>query len=212
MVTHTWRESELKVEAGRLCLEFANTNDWHASQHPAEGLHQYPDLVAWARGVGLLSDAEAAGMDTAAGKRPAEAEAALGRARDLREAIYRIFSALAAGRVAPGDDLAALNAAIARSYGRQRLVQSGQAFAWSWQHDPADLDRFLWPVARSAADLLTSPQLDRVGECADDRGCGWLFFDTSRNHSRRWCGMDACGNRAKAHRHYERKRTVAQSA
>jgi predicted RNA-binding Zn ribbon-like protein len=52
--------------------------------------------------------------------------------------------------------------------------------------------------------LVTSKEIKRVGECADDRGCGYLFIDTSRNHSRRWCSMEACGNRAKAQRHYQK--------
>ena len=66
-------------------------------------------------------------------------------------------------------------------------------------------DRILWPVARSAGELLISDKLDRVRQCADDRGCGYLFVDTSRNRSRRWCSMESCGNRAKAHRHYQRQ-------
>ena len=41
-------------------------------------------------------------------------------------------------------------------------------------------------------------------QCADDRGCGWLFLDTSRNQSRRWCSMKSCGNRAKVRRHRSR--------
>ena len=65
--------------------------------------------------------------------------------------------------------------------------------------------RIFWPIAHSAVDLLTSEDIDRVGQCGDDRGCGWLFFDTNRNHSRRWCRMEDCGNRAKAHRHYHRQ-------
>jgi predicted RNA-binding Zn ribbon-like protein len=67
-----------------------------------------------------------------------------------------------------------------------------------------DLDEMLRPVARSAADWLVSADVDRVRLCADDRGCGYLFVDTSRNRSRRWCSMESCGNRAKARRHYER--------
>jgi predicted RNA-binding Zn ribbon-like protein len=67
----------------------------------------------------------------------------------------------------------------------------------------------VWPVAYSAADLLATPdQLARVGQCQDDRGCGWLFLDLTKNHSRRWCAMDDCGNRAKAKRHYERKKSA----
>ena len=65
----------------------------------------------------------------------------------------------------------------------------------------------LWPVVQSAVDLMTSPELDRVGQCADDRGCGWLFVDTTKNRSRRWCDMRDCGNRAKARRHYAKKKS-----
>jgi predicted RNA-binding Zn ribbon-like protein len=82
---------------------------------------------------------------------------------------------------------------------------SDAEFAWDWAEDPDSLDRVLWVVARSAGELLTSDQLDRVRQCADDRGCGYLFLDTSRNRSRRWCSMESCGNRAKARRHYQRQ-------
>ncbi|MCB0153982.1 MAG: CGNR zinc finger domain-containing protein, partial [Anaerolineae bacterium] len=58
----------------------------------------------------------------------------------------------------------------------------------------------------SAAELLTSDRLNRVGQCAGE-SCGWLFLDTTRNHSRRWCEMEHCGNRAKAKRHYRRRTT-----
>jgi predicted RNA-binding Zn ribbon-like protein len=63
----------------------------------------------------------------------------------------------------------------------------------------------LWPVARSAADLLTSQEQSRVRECAAS-DCGWLFLDLSRNRSRRWCDMETCGNRTKARRHYARSK------
>jgi predicted RNA-binding Zn ribbon-like protein len=62
----------------------------------------------------------------------------------------------------------------------------------------------LWRIVRSTTGLLTSEDLQRVGVCADDRGCGWLFYDTSRNRTRQWCSMRGCGNRAKAKRHYDK--------
>ena len=64
----------------------------------------------------------------------------------------------------------------------------------------------LWPIVESAAELLTSERRSRIGQCADDRGCGWLFLDATKNRSRRWCAMGDCGNRAKARRHYLRTR------
>ena len=69
----------------------------------------------------------------------------------------------------------------------------------------------LWPIARSAAHLLTSAELTRVREC-DGTSCNWLFFDRSRGGSRRWCSMESCGNRAKARRHYRRRRVPGETA
>ena len=66
------------------------------------------------------------------------------------------------------------------------------------------LDGLLRPVVLAAAQLLTSDWVGRVKQCEDDRGCGFLFIDTSKNRSRRWCSMDGCGNRAKVQRHRNR--------
>jgi predicted RNA-binding Zn ribbon-like protein len=51
---------------------------------------------------------------------------------------------------------------------------------------------------------MTSENYQRVGQCADVDGCGWLFVDTSKNHSRRWCDINDCGNRAKQRRYQKR--------
>ncbi len=190
----------------RLCLDFANTVDWHASDHPSEQLHKYDDLVLWAQGVGILTETKAHRLFSEAKRRPGEASKVLKRAITLREATYRVFSAVAGDRP-PGDsDLATLNTELTRALARLQVTRAGDNFAWGWTGDEVALERILWQVARSAADLLTSEDLWRVGECADDRGCGWLFLDMSRNRSRRWCDMKDCGNRAKAKRHYHRKR------
>ncbi|MCL6613391.1 MAG: CGNR zinc finger domain-containing protein [Firmicutes bacterium] len=83
-------------------------------------------------------------------------------------------------------------------------------FAWKWGGEGKALDRMLWPVVRSAAELLISGDRERVRECAAE-GCGWLFLDASRNTRRKWCAMTSCGNRAKARRYYERKRKRSRS-
>lgn len=196
----------LNLKSGRLCLEFANTAEWHASDQPEESLHSYNDLVAWAQRVGLLTRAEAQPLIDEATRHPDQAATTLEQAITLREAVYRIFSAVAAGRPAQTTDLAIMNKMLIATPGRLEIVSTADGFAWQWAGPEDALDRLLWPIARSAADLLTSAELSRVGECADDRGCGWLFLDTSRNHSRRWCDIKDCGNRAKARRHYARQK------
>ena len=191
----------------RASLDFANTVDWHASDKPIEHLASYAALVAWGQHVGILTDRQVLDLLEEAGRRPSEADAIHRRAVALREAIYRVFAAISAGFPAEEEDLALLNAELARTLAYSRVVPSGEGYAWDWAGEEVALDRVLWPVVRDAADLLTSEDLARVGQCADDR-CGWLFLDTSRNQSRRWCSMADCGNRAKARRHYQRSRAA----
>jgi predicted RNA-binding Zn ribbon-like protein len=88
---------------------------------------------------------------------------------------------------------------------RNRLASTPAGLAWDWRLDPSRLDHPLGPIAWSTADLLTSPEAHRLSLCAAD-DCGWLFIDSSRNHSRRWCDMADCGNRAKVRRFRSRRR------
>ncbi len=190
----------------QLCLDFANTAEWHASQHPVESLHNYDDLLDWALGKGLLDEAAAAGLQDAASRQPEQATGALARAIDLREALYRIFSAQAHAISPAAEDVDLLNQELSTAMGQVRLLAASQGFTWGWAEVQGALEAPLWPIVRSAAELLTTPAwLERVGQCADERGCGWLFLDTSKNHSRRWCDIRDCGNRAKQRRHYQRQ-------
>jgi predicted RNA-binding Zn ribbon-like protein len=195
----------LTLLGGRVCLDFANTADWHASDQPVEFLTSYSGLVAWARHAGLLTDREAQRLLDEADHRPAEAAVVLQRAVVLREVIYRLFSAIAQGSQPQPADLEAFNRALSEALARSGVEATEDGFSWVWTGDEGVLDRMLWPVLRDAADLLTSAELGRVGQCGDAR-CGWLFLDASRNRSRRWCSMEDCGNRAKARRYYARKR------
>jgi len=195
---------------GRLCLDFANTADWHAAEQPVELLRSHADLLAWCQRVDLLDAEEFDTLLAVAAAYPTAAQSALERAIALREALYSIFSRHAHHAPAEADDLATLNRALVEASAHLRLVERGPGFAWYWQAPPDALERILWPIARSAADLLTSADLARVRECAG-YPCGWLFLDTSRNHSRRWCSMEGCGNRAKARRHYARERAKGSS-
>lgn len=197
--------SDWSFNAGKLALNFANTADWHSSDAPEELLLSYNHMTRWATHAGLLTDSAARKLRSAAAREPQAAKAALDRSISLRELCFRIFSAIAREQDPSVQDLAQLNQALAETSENARVVHMGDGFQWKWDGDRGTLDWMLGPIARAAADLLTSGELHRIGLCADDRGCGYLFYDTSRNHSRKWCSMDACGNRAKAKRHYQRQ-------
>jgi predicted RNA-binding Zn ribbon-like protein len=197
------------LASGKLCLEFTNTLNWHASANPTESLHSYNDLINWAAGIGLLTEQTAGELKSQAAKLPALAEQVYTWAIDLREAIYRLFVAIASEETPSAEDLALLNEALPYAYSRPQVVSDGSAFTLQWRGDESGLDSVLWPILRSTVRLLTEGEHSRIGQCEDDRGCGYLFYDTSRNRSRRWCDMNSCGNRAKSQRHYARHRNAA---
>jgi predicted RNA-binding Zn ribbon-like protein len=194
-----------------LAIQFANTVGSRRSSRPQERISDYRALVEWGVGAELFGRTEAARLLAAAEARPSEATAACARAIALRDALYRIFEGLGDGKAPATDDLEVLNGALGECAVRRRLRQTGQGLCWTWAEAPeADLDWMLWPIAYSAAELLTSSSADRVKACPGD-GCGWIFLDQSRNRSRRWCDMQSCGNREKARRHYHRARTAPET-
>ncbi len=190
---------------GFLCLDFANTADWHEREQPVELLTSYSDLLTWGRQAGVLDEEATARLTQTAEAAPEAAVAAYAQAITMREALFRIFRGIARQQSADSNDLALLNRELARTRQHRQIVPGDTGYAWTWNDQDTSLDSVLWSVAQSAADLLTSATLQRVRQCAGDP-CGWLFYDTSRNRSRRWCTMDGCGNRAKARRFYERQR------
>ena len=196
-------ERQFDLTAGRICLDFTNTLGG-SREHPKEYLGGYEDLVAWSRQAGALTDGEARRLIREARQRPGDAAATLARAVTLREAIFGTFARVTEERPPEATDVAALNGALVRALPHLRIEASGDGFTWTWHAEAGDFDRMLWTVARSAADLLVSDdERGRVRRCAGT-DCDWLFMDMSRNSSRRWCDMRSCGNRAKAHRYYER--------
>ena len=200
----------LDLIGGWVCLDFVNTVDGRRNGHSRDYLGSYDDLVFWARHVELVTEDEARQLIDRARRRPTEASQVFEQALVLRETIYRIFMAQASGERPAATDLANLNEALSEALARLQLVPTATGFDWTWRVEAQDLERLLWPLTRSASELLTSAELNRVRECGGD-DCGWLFVDTSRNRSRRWGDMKSCGNRAKAQRHYQRKRTAGSS-
>ena len=197
-----------ELTGGALCLDFVNTLGNRRGPEPLEEhLATYADLVEFALQSEELTVEDAAGLVAGGAARPDEAARVLARAVALREAIYGVFDPLARGGNADPEGLAGLNAELRRALGHARLERRGDAYALAWDRpgsgDP-ELDAPLWPVARSAMELLLDADLSRLGECDSDT-CGFLFLDTTRNKSRRWCDTRVCGNRARVRAHRRRQ-------
>jgi predicted RNA-binding Zn ribbon-like protein len=174
---------------GALCLDFVNTAFRENGAPIWDALEGSRDVVAWGVAARLLAPAEAADAH--------DAGAAFTAAIALREQVYRVFAALAAGEAADPRALVALDAAQRDAFAHRRLVAEGRSFRWEWSG--AAVDQVRWRVAESASELLTLGNLDRVRQCAGE-DCTRLFLDTSRGGRRRWCDMSHCGNVAKVRR------------
>ena len=154
------------LRGGRLCLDFANTVSDRGTDTPADHLASYDDFLAWASQAGAVTRSVAAVLARLAASRPADARAALNRATDLREAIYRVFAAVALGGSPRADDLRALNEQVPRAFSRSRLAAAEEGYVLTSDAPPDDLSGPLIPVMRSAVDLLTSRDLARIRVCA----------------------------------------------
>ena len=202
MISSEMRASDyvFDLDAGWPCLDFANTLEASGT----DNLNSYADLVAFAEQSKLLAAEDAAWLRAESRRDAATADQVMERASQLRRVIEDIFSALAAGGAAPELDLDELNQELAAGLSHARVVASKRTYYWGFEG--RNMDAPLWPISRSAADLLTSEtDLGKVRQCGGS-DCNWLFLDTSKNRTRQWCSMQSCGNREKARRHYERQR------
>ncbi len=196
------------LAGGHPVLDFLNTVGGHRLTDPRDDLATPEDLVSWGLQSGWLDQEHAQAMLVEIQLRPAEARASLARVRSFRESLFRVF--LAASEVvqpAP-EPLEAFEREVRRAWSDRRLVRTAErGYRWV-SPDSARLDAVIPGLALAASDLLVGPERGRIRLCEATAldGCGWLFLDTSRNGTRRWCEMRTCGNKYKARRHYARVR------
>ena len=198
-------DHEVEFIGGSIALDFANTLGGMHTAPSHEHIVEYADLVEFSRLAGTISLAQGRRLIEEAGRQPVRAAAVLRRAITLREAIWRVFDAYAKNERAAQNDLATIHEEELAALRHARFQPSASDVDYAWSDDLL-LERPLWAIARSAADLRRSKDdLDRVRECGSAT-CEWLFIDRSRNHSRRWCDMNDCGNAAKVRRFRQRQR------
>jgi predicted RNA-binding Zn ribbon-like protein len=185
------------VDADRV-LAFVNTLSSRPLPQPVERLTSYEALVDWAREQHLVSAAAADRLLAEARRHPHQAAAVLARAKDLREALNVLATAVEHGRQPAPAALATISDALADAYAHGRLVPHDGALQWVSSAEE-DLHRVLWEISRAAGRLVLSPRLGRLRACAAG-DCGWWFVDDTKNRSRRWCDMKLCGNREKVRR------------
>jgi predicted RNA-binding Zn ribbon-like protein len=199
------RAGTLTLLGGTLAFDFVNTSSGRGWPSHREHLLAAEDVADWAEHVKLLSPADAAWLRGALKSDPALADLLLRRAFDTREDIHAVCVEIADGRPPPPLRLDRLARAHAANLAHARLVDENGRYVWSWEPRQWPVEALLGPIVLSALATLTQGNLARLKRCRNEK-CGWVFFDTTKNRSRRWCEMEVCGNRAKQKRFAARAR------
>ena len=196
-----------RLLGGRLCLDFVNTCGGRRDNGGVleDRLLGFEDLAAWAYRAGLESGPTAQRMVTEAAKDPQAAARIWERAVNLRDTSYRMLRNMLRHKPPVAADVATLNREWTEALRHRSLAAGSPCLQLKWTNGNA-LDRTLWAVAESTAQVLASRvSLERLRECGG-LNCGWLFEDSSRNGRRQWCDMQMCGTAAKVRRFRERKK------
>jgi predicted RNA-binding Zn ribbon-like protein len=184
MTAHSDRPAPAPLEVVRA---YVNTLDL---EQGSDALATPAALAAWLDGAGLGGVGSTPGVDE------------LARALELREALRALLRAHAQGGPAPEAAQRTINEASARAGLAPRLGEDGSShLVVSATGVAGALGRLLAIVHEGSA----SGRLVRLKVCSE-AGCQWAFYDSSRNHSSRWCEMGSCGNRSKARAFRARRR------
>ena len=196
-----------RCPGGALCLDFCNSGEGAKNSGGSEWIASYADLIDWLEGAKGISARQAAQLRNAGAASPRAAARVWQRALLLRETLFRVFNATAAGDAVPAADLASIQTEYARALSFARLARTQTGYAWSLEPSPTAPEAALQPIIESALRLLMSDALAQLRRCGNST-CYWLFIDETRNRSRRWCEMASCGNLVKVRRHRKKVRSA----
>jgi predicted RNA-binding Zn ribbon-like protein len=157
-----------------------------------DSLSTQAQLVAWLASHDLVdADARATASE-------------LRQARELREALRALLLANNGVEVdaAPANDVLD---DVARRAGVELRFRDGRAGLVPRKGGVAGA---LGRIVAAVQATMAGEAWERLKACrAED--CRWVFLDDAKNHSRAWCSMKVCGNRAKARAYRERHRATS---
>jgi predicted RNA-binding Zn ribbon-like protein len=201
-MTPTEPTSRFSRLSGHAVLDLFNTVDWRLDpSRRIERLRGMEDVVDWCLVTELLDAGEHAALVAAAGEHP--------RTAAREHAANLAWRELAYDAVVEGSERAMRK--VVEEYravlARTDLLPSEATREWAWGDAHLSLATPRDRIVRATVDLATRPDLGLIHQCEDD-ACGWVYLDTSPRHNRRWCSAAGCGNRNRARRFYEKRRTA----
>lgn len=173
---------------------------------PVEWLRNGRDLIDWLEQAKLIDAGVAARFR--ASKEQRELDAAARKARKFRDWLRgfvtrhmgKALGARSAKTLGPLNELLTGDTSypMVEADGEEQALRMRRIRRW------ATPEELMHPIAHAAADLICSVDFRLINAC-DGSTCTLLFLDRTKAHSRQWCSMAVCGNRAKVAAHRARK-------
>lgn len=184
------------VVGNNLALDFINSELFELTRE---------NLLSWAIAVNLIDAKKAEKL--LLNWNEDQLEEILSFRKKIREMVVD----LAKGKKIKAFEIDLINKTLRQINGHSELVQTPEGFAKRFEIDLTEPNKILVPIAESIADLLCYGDLSFLRKCERDH-CILYFYDTTKNHKRRWCSMAICGNRAKAAKFYQKNKVKGEKA
>jgi predicted RNA-binding Zn ribbon-like protein len=188
-----------------LCLEFANTI---VIQHHklADLIKTSEELKQWLLEKNLLSAADIPELNHKWSNSEQNRLAQL--AQNFRDELRRMAEKVVAKREIPESARESINDLLAQKSEYSSIEKTRSGFEIRKHRELDRPEQLLVPIAESATALLCNANLALVKKCTNPE-CTLFFFDSTKNHRRRWCSMQTCGNRMKVDAYWKRKHQSA---
>jgi len=196
---------KIRFDGGKLCLNYINTIHNRLVEQGKDYLQSTNDLIHWSfRAKVIDSDTMKTLKQNALGETD-KSDAFFVEAINLREILYILFLCIARDKRISDRNLDDFNNLLSLYFSHLKIIHSSTGYREEWNYPPDSLYLISAPILKDAYDLLLYGKQNRIRECPN---CGWLFYDSSKNGSRRWCSMTTCGSNVKALSWYHKHKTT----
>lgn len=188
--------------ANNLSIDFVNTLIVDKGE-PLDLIASTNDLLGWAIAAGLLDEENARRLFANQGDEK-EQRNTLIQAKKFRRSLYETVRSIAEKGEVILSTVTEINKLLRKKGGYEEMIKAEGGFEKYYHQNLNSISNLLVPIAESASEFLCNGDLKLVKKCESSE-CVLYFYDTNKDHKRRWCKMSACGNRAKAAKFYKKK-------
>jgi predicted RNA-binding Zn ribbon-like protein len=190
-------EGTYKLVGEEISFDFINTISWRGTERENDWLDNPQNFITWALATGIVNAGQAKALKT---QSKVDLENQLYQVHTVRNDLYKILTPFAFDKKPAPESIKKIDAMIYK-ISKHRHIDP-KSYQWVWD-EPVSFSEILAPVIWNAAYVISDLDHSRIKHCPT---CNWVFYDNTKNRSRKWCDMEDCGSRDKSLRYYHRSK------